>query len=225
MGYTVDAIGDRVSPRRMVERRTDRIRSSLRNVKHSIMGSADYGTQQTRHRTTSAAAGVAGATTAVADGVTDAAAAVGHGASDMASSAVDAVRSAPQVARQETAGNPLAAGMLAFAAGALLASVLPQTEVEQRAATAVTPAIEPVKEQIKQAGQEVGEHLKNTVASGAEALKEQASDAAHQVKDEATHATQDVTRQATTVADEIKNNDSGADDAPAAAMETRTTQH
>lgn len=35
---TVDAIGDRVSPNRIIERRTNRMRDGIRSVRESVMG-------------------------------------------------------------------------------------------------------------------------------------------------------------------------------------------
>lgn len=42
MTGTVDEIGERMSPRRMVERRTDRIRGSMRSARETVMGAADH---------------------------------------------------------------------------------------------------------------------------------------------------------------------------------------
>ena len=40
MSGTVDAIGDRVSPGRIIERRTNKVRQGVRNVRESVMGPA-----------------------------------------------------------------------------------------------------------------------------------------------------------------------------------------
>lgn len=172
MGDTIDEIGDRVSPRRMVERRTDRMRTSFRNARESVMGSAEYGASR-----------------------------VG----DTASTAVDTLTSTPEMARRQTAGNPLAAGLIAFGGGVLVASLLPKTSTEQQFASKVAPALEPVVEQAKHAGQQVAEDLKGSAADAAEQLKDHASAAAEEVKEQASQATSHVTDEATAAAQQVKN--------------------
>ena len=42
MGDTLEAIGDRLSPERMVERRKAAVSQTFRNMKESVMGSPGY---------------------------------------------------------------------------------------------------------------------------------------------------------------------------------------
>ena len=56
LGSTVDAIGDRVSPGRMVERRTNRVKGSFRSAKESVMGTTSDVTGTVGDRVSSAAA-------------------------------------------------------------------------------------------------------------------------------------------------------------------------
>ena len=41
LGQDLDAIGDKISPRQAVLRRTDRVRSKLTDMKERVMGSAE----------------------------------------------------------------------------------------------------------------------------------------------------------------------------------------
>ena len=182
MGYTIDEIGDRVSPRRIMERRTDRVRSTFRDVRENVMGTAEYGASR-----------VASVPSGVASGV-----------SDVASSAADTISGAPAMAKRQTAGNPLAAGLIAFGGGVLLASLLPKTNAESQMANKLAPALEPVKEQAKAAGQQLSNELSSSVSEAGEHVKERAAEAAEQVKEEASHATERVTDQARSAADEVK---------------------
>lgn len=54
LGGTLDAIGDRVSPSRMVERRKNRMRETIRSVQSRVMGSVHDGTQAVESATGSA---------------------------------------------------------------------------------------------------------------------------------------------------------------------------
>jgi uncharacterized protein YjbJ (UPF0337 family) len=103
------------------------------------------------------------------------------------------------VIQQQTQGNPLAAGLVAFGAGMLLATLFPPTEAEQRAASAVQDRVEPLKDQALEVGREVKDHL-----------QESARESAQQVKETATEATQEVKQQAKSSAEKVKGQaDSG----------------
>ena len=221
MGSTIDEIGDRVSPRRMMERRTDRVRSSFRGMRESVMGTADYGI----HRVSGTAADSGGSTMhAIGSGAET----VGSTVSGAASSAIDTLTSAPQMARRQTAGNPLAAGLIAFGGGVLIASLLPKTGAEQQLATKVAPALEPVMEQAKSAGQQVAQELKSSAADATDELRGTATHAAEQVKQQASQAAEKVGEQATAATGDVQSTASEAastvtDEATYAADRVRGT--
>ena len=102
----VDALTDKVSPQRIVERRVQRTRTAMTNVKDRIMGSTSDAYQTTGSATSGVGESVGARASAARDTV-----------AGTASSAVDTVRSAPETARRGTQGNPLAAGLIAFGAG------------------------------------------------------------------------------------------------------------
>ena len=164
LGHDLDAIGDRVSPGRIVERRKAAVRDSIGRARNAVMGSADTAASSTTHL------------------VKDAASAVG-----------DAASAAPRAVTSGTQGNPFAAGMIAFGAGALLGSLLPKTEPEQRAAREVQPTLEA-------AASEAGEQAHQI----ADTMKEHASDAAQRVQEKAHAATDDVKTDATSAVEETK---------------------
>jgi hypothetical protein len=185
----VDALTEKISPPRIVERRVQRTRAAVTNVKDKIMGSTSDAYQTAGSVTSSAG-----------DSVSAKASAARDTAANAASSAADTVRSAPDAVRRRTEGNPLAAGLIAFGAGMLLSSLLPASQPEQQAATQVkdfaTEQGRPVVQQLGEAGQQAAQELKESAQQHAEEVKETATDAASTVKGEAQSAASDVKGQA-----------------------------
>ncbi len=185
----IDALAEKVSPQRIVDRRVQRTRSAITSIKDRVMGTtADQASSMTGTAGSAAAAArdrVAGTASSAADAATAARDTV----AGKASAAADAVSSAPQQARRAARGNPLAAGLIAFGAGWLLSSLLPATQAEQRAAAQVKDlAVEkgrPVAEELGQAGQEAAQELRESAQQRAQSVKETAAGAASTVADEA----------------------------------------
>ena len=169
LGRDVDALYDKVSPGRIVERRTAAFRDRLSSAKSSVMGSTHdaAGTAQ------DAAHGAAGAV------------------SGAASDAVGTVKS-------QTQGAPLGAGLVAFGAGMVISALVPATPVERKAARGVTEAVKdsPVLDEAKAAAQEVGSNLKETATEAVQEVKSSAQDSAQTVKDEGQSAAQTVKEEA-----------------------------
>jgi hypothetical protein len=164
----VDRLADRTVPSRVVHRRWEGVKDKVRGVTDSVMGrdSSSYRSYGTRDTVADKAADARGT-------VKDAAARTSDRVSDAAQGAVDTVRHAPQAAMRQTQGNPLAAGLIAFGFGALVASLIPETEAERRAGAKLAERSDQVMDVVRQQGQE---------------LKESAKDAAAQVKETATQA-------------------------------------
>ena len=185
----VDALTEKLSPQRIVERRVQRTRTAMTNIKDKMMGS-----------TTDAYQTAGSAASGVGENVSGRASAARDTVADTASSAADAVRSAPETVRRRAVGNPLAAGLIAFGAGWLLSSLLPASEPEQRVASQVKDfAVEqgrPVAEQLGEAGQQAAEQLKESAQQRVNTVKQTATDAASTVAGEAQSAASDVTGQA-----------------------------
>jgi gas vesicle protein len=98
----------------------------------------------------------------------------------------DTLRSAPQETMDRARGNPLAAGLIAFGGGLLLASLIPASGREQEAAQALRDRYEePVREELKQAGQQAREGLQPAAQEAAQEVRSTAQDAAQQTKEDA----------------------------------------
>ena len=198
----VDALTEKISPQRIVERRVRGTRTAMTNMKDRIMGS----TSDAYQTAGSVASGVGDSVGARASAARDTVA-------DTASSAADTVRSAPETVRRRAEGNPLAAGLIAFGAGWLLSALLPASEPEQRVASQVKDfAAEqgrPVAEQLGQAGHQAAQELKESAQQRAEAVRGTAADAASTVTDEAHSAASDVADQAQQAAGQVRDQGRG----------------
>ena len=174
----VDALTYKASPSRIVSDRVDATKSRFTRAKDRVFGSAGDAGSAVQGRASSVA-GTAGDTLGSArDSVSSA-----------ASDAASAVQAAPDVARRQTEGNPLAAGLIAFGVGWLVSSLLPASEAETRAAGQVADAAkehaQPVLEEAKQAAAEVGENLKEPARDAVESVKSTAQQGAQEVKEQA----------------------------------------
>ncbi len=191
LGETLHDIEDRVSPSRIKERRTEAVKSRWRSVKESVMGSSDdvrYQADQKRQQVSGAASGAASTI------------------SDAASGAVDTVKSAPDQAMSRARGNPLAAGLVAFGGGLLLASLLPATEREQQAASTLQDRFaEPVKQQLQEVGQQAKEGLQGTAQQAVQEVKSTAQEAVDNTKSEAQSSAQSVRGDAQGAAEQVRS--------------------
>jgi hypothetical protein len=192
----VDALTEKVSPTKVMERRVERARGAMSSVKEKVMGSATD---------TRSAAGTGLGT--AQDKVSSA-----------ASTVADTASSAPQLARQKAQGNPLAAGVIAFGAGWLLSSLLPASEKEQHAAAAVKDKASEHSDKLtgplSDAAQQAKENLREPAQQAAESIKSTATDAASTVKDETRSATEDVAGQAKQAKDTVSDQSGGTNGSP-----------
>jgi Protein of unknown function (DUF3618) len=205
----VDALTEKVSPPRIMERRVRRTRMAMTNVKDKIMGSTSDAYQASSSATSGMGQSVSTRASAARDTAASAASSARDTAADVASSAVDTVRSAPDTVRRRATGNPLAAGLIAFGAGWLLSSLLPASEPEQQVATQVkdfaTEQGRPVAQQFGEAGQQAAQELRESAQQRAESVKQTASDAASTVAGEAQSAASDVKGQAQESAGQVRD--------------------
>ncbi|MDQ7803068.1 DUF3618 domain-containing protein [Amycolatopsis sp. A133] len=180
----VNALTEKVTPGRIVERRIGRMRTAVGNARDRVMGTA------ADHASTAG----------------DKVGSVASTAGDKVSSAADAVSEAPASIRRGTRGNPLAAGLIAFGAGWLVSSLLPASEPERRLAGQATDlAREHVAPVAQHAAEELKENLREPVQQAAESVKSEAADAASTVKDEARSATGDVTDRAQEAKENVRS--------------------
>lgn len=181
----VDRLTEKVSPGRVVGRRVDRVKSTATSLKERVMGSMpDSDSLRSAGSTvgSTAGSGMSSATGAVSG----AASSVGDAVSGIGSAAA----SAPQAVRQQTQGNPLAAGLVAFGVGMLISSLAPASQKEQDLAAQVE---EKARGPLQEKAQEVASELQGP-----------AQDAAKQIKETATQGVSDTADQAKSAAEDVK---------------------
>lgn len=175
IGADLEAIGDRVSPGRIVQRRRAATRQRFDGLRERIMGTAE----DLRDATTAPVSGAA-------------------------SSVAETMSAAPQALRRSTGGNPLAAGLVAFGVGLVVATLLPETETEHRLAEKVQPQLEELASTAGQAAQEVVEAVKPAAEEAMQEMKQGAQEAVGHVKKQGTHAVSETTDQAKTSAQQAR---------------------
>ncbi|HXV93323.1 MAG TPA: DUF3618 domain-containing protein [Pseudonocardia sp.] len=205
LSQDVDALSEKVTPSKVVERRVGRAKSTANRWKDKVMGSNPLsstgqgnsgGFTQAAHGVADRASGtashaahaVSGTASSAAQTVSDRASSAASSVSDAASSAVGTVQEAPQAVRRQTQGNPLAAGLIAFGAGWLVSSLLPASRREQelagQAKDRAQELAQPLAEQAKQVAGEVKENLREPAQQAVESVKSTATDAGQTVADE-----------------------------------------
>jgi len=183
--HDVDRLVDRTSPGRIVNRRVDRARGGLRRMKDKVMGVADEYTPGD---------GPGGTVDVVRDQSRQVAESTQHAAQQTA----EAVKAAPDAIKRQTQGSPLAAGLIAFGAGLIAASLAPATKVEKRAAVQVREQTQDLVEPLRQTATEVAKDVGGD-------LRDSAQQAVEQVKGTATEAAQDVRETAQSSAADAKS--------------------
>ena len=182
----VDALTDKVSPSRIVERRVEatksKTRSGFHRLRDSVMGSAQS------------------ATSSVSSSVSSRAGSVSSGVSSATSSVADTASSTADAAKRQTQGNPLAAGLLAFGVGWLVSSVIPASEKETQAAQKLEETArehgQPVAEKAAEIGKDVGQTMKEKATESAQQVKASAQESAQTVAEEGRSSAQSVKDQA-----------------------------
>ena len=179
----VEGVKQTLSPRRLARRGTDSVRRGVRRAVGS--GADDDGDDgggqlsQTagaaRERTRSAVGGTKATAGKQARGVA-------QRAGSAASSVTDSLGDAPQAVRQRAEGNPLAAGLLAFAGGFFAAALLPPTERERQLTEKAKEGLQPLARSAAEVGKSVAGELQITAQASLEAVKETATEAAEEVK-------------------------------------------
>jgi uncharacterized protein YjbJ (UPF0337 family) len=162
----LDALQDRVSPAAIVERRKSAAKARVGSLRDRVMGTAHD----------------------LRDTTTGGASSAGGSVQDTMGSARDAASSAASTAQDRYQGAPLAAGLVAFGAGMVIAAMLPASEREAVAAGKVVdaakenaqPAMDAAKGQAQQMAQQVGE----TASDAAPQVKAAAGDSASRVTSE-----------------------------------------
>jgi uncharacterized protein YjbJ (UPF0337 family) len=176
----VDLLAEKTSPKRVAQRRWT-------SVKEKVMGSSD----QARHAMSDTAGTVQDKAYSAAGTVQDKASSAASAVQEKAGDAADAVRSAPQAVAQQTQGNPLAAGIIAFGVGMLAATLIPVTDAERRAGQELKDRSGDLTDKVKDVATEMKDDLSGTVQQAAGQVKETAQDAAQTTKQQAQSSAQD----------------------------------
>ena len=185
LGRDVDALAEKVDPTKAMERQKDRLRDRVRNVSEKVMGTPDY---DPRHDQSSGALHQAS-----------------EQLSELKDQAGETVQNIPEKVSSGTRGNPLAAGLIAFGAGWLAATLIPSSRMEQDAAQQAKDRAQPLVDEAKSAAQEAGEHLKPQAQEAAQSVKETASRGAEHVKDEGEGHAQDLKEDSQQAARHVKD--------------------
>lgn len=170
LGRDVDALAEKVDPRRVAHRRVDDARDAARRMRDAVVGASDTGT----HRMSD----------------------IAEGAQERVSGTAHAMR---DEATRRTRGNPLALGLVAFGVGWLVASVVPAPRAEQELVAAgadrVQPLAEPVAEHLRDSAENIKDAMSSEVSAAAQDLKDSASRGVERVRDETRGQVQDMRSQ------------------------------
>jgi len=173
----VDRLADRTSPKRVAQRNWESVKEKVGSVTERVMGPSSRVTNR---------AGDLGQQAG------DVAREAGGKARDAAHEVADSVRAAPQRLAGKTRGNPVAVGLIAFGAGLLAASLLPETDLERRAGEQIKERagdlVEPLKEPLAESVQQLKDDLTGSGRDAVEQVKAAATDAVQETKTTAKNA-------------------------------------
>jgi gas vesicle protein len=163
LGRDVDALADKVSPPKIMERQRTRVRQSLGAVKDHVMGVADD----------------------VHDNVAQAGSDIGDAAKDLPHKAARKAQGAPIVV------GLLAAGV-GFLVASLIPTTDAETRLSVGLRERAQPLVDKAVDTAKDAAQEVAAELKGPAQDAVEQVKESAKSSAQTLKDEAQHTAERV---------------------------------
>lgn len=178
MDRTLDQLENRVSPRRIAQRRGQRLRARWAHLKETMMGSNDE------------SAGNGDAQRAMRD---------------RSQQAAHTLRGAPEATRRRTGANPLVAGAIAFGAGMLGAALLPRTRREQDMASEVAHRLEPVADEASSVGREIASQVQDRAREGAQRTREAATGAAERLQADAQDTAETVQQEARESAQTVRS--------------------
>lgn len=187
LSYDVNALADEAKPGNVVRRQVEGVKGSAQNLKERVFGSSDddpyelYSEPSARDR-----------------------------AAQVGQDARQAVQGAPRQLKQRTRGNPLAAGLIAFGAGALLGSLIPTTRREQQLAVDLKDKAQPLVDQAQAVAKEAADHLRPQAEQAVANVKESATESAQVVADEGSVQAQGVRDHAATSAQDVRGHAQGA---------------
>ena len=170
LSENVDALADQANPARMAKRQVSRVKAAAGRFVERIMGTAE----ELGDAAVEGVRGTAGDLTTRAREV------------------ADSVAELPRSVRQQTQGNPIAAGVVAFGVGLLLAAAFPPSRKEKELARAVQEQVQPLTDQLMAAGQEIAENLAGPAREAVGSLTESVGEAVQHVQEEGASAVSEV---------------------------------
>ncbi len=162
----VDELADQANPAHIARRQVDKAKRAGGRLLDRVLGTAED----------------------VRDAAVDKAHEVASGIRDASEDVTDL----PNRAGRQTQGNPLAAGVVAFGIGLLLAAAFPASRKEQELAQAVKEKAQPLTDQVTAAAHEIADNLAEPAGQAVDALKESAGEAVDAVREEGSAAVEDV---------------------------------
>ncbi|MET8281191.1 DUF3618 domain-containing protein [Micromonospora sp. NPDC005174] len=175
----VDALADKVNPRRIAGDSVGQARGALTRAKEKMMGSSNHLGQETGQRMSHAAGSVR-----------------------------DETRSLGQQSRAQAQGNPLAAGLVAFGVGLLAASLVPPSGRERqlagRARDMVSEHSSELRQQASQVGHQVQDNLREPAQQAAQSVRSSAQQGVSTVRDQGRSAAGQVQGQAHAAVDDLR---------------------
>ncbi|PWR08879.1 DUF3618 domain-containing protein [Micromonospora acroterricola] len=211
----VDALTDRVNPRRIAGDRVGQARGVFARAKEKVMGSSSHMGQEASQRMSHVAGSVRDETRSLGEqsrgavySVRDEARSLGRQSRGAVESVRDEARSLGRQSREQAQGNPLAAGVVAFGVGLLAASLLPPSGRERqlagRARGMVSEHSDQLREQASQMGHQMQDNLREPAQQAAQSVRSTAAQGASAVRDQGRSATGQVQGQAHAAADDLR---------------------
>lgn len=126
-------------------------------------------------------------------------------AGDTRDTVADSAGSATGAVKRQSQGNPLAAGLVAFGAGLLAGSVLPESRTENKLAREVqSKAQAPLREHVKESASAVTEQVGERLDEAKEHIAEEGRHAKDEVAGDVSQRTDAVKQHAQGAADDVK---------------------
>lgn len=211
----IDALAERVNPRRIAGERVGQARGALTRAKEKVMGaqSDGHGAAQRMSQAAGSARQFGQQGREQVSHAADSARQLGQHGREQVSHAAGSARQLGHQGREQAQGNPLAAGLIAFGAGLLVSSLIPPSRPERQwagqARDMLSEHSDVLRQQASQVGHQVRDNMRqnmrepvqhaaasvgSTAMHGASAVREQGRSAAHQVQGQAHEAADDLRR-------------------------------
>ncbi|MEV1330299.1 DUF3618 domain-containing protein [Micromonospora costi] len=215
LSSNVDALTDKVDPRRIAGDRVGQARGAFTRVKEKVMGSQmdGHGAAQRMSGSMQQMSGQAGQKMSSAAGsMQHMTGQAGQRMSDAAGSVRDEARSMGQQSRQQMQGNPLAAGLIAFGAGLLASALIPPSRRERQwtgqaremVGHQVSEHSGQLREQASHVGHEFRENMRGPAQEAARSVGSTAIKGASQMREQGRSAAQHVRGQTHEAAGELR---------------------